>query len=145
MESQRGYHAMLPDAGVTTPVSVHSSNRHVIISQMEHGLRVTGIADFEGLEAPPNYARADTIVRHARAIMPGLRSDGMTRWLGNRPTTPDSMPVIGPAPGHPSVLFAFGHCMIGLGLGAVTGRTIGELAAGRKPSIDITPFRPDRF
>ena len=145
LESQRGYHAMLPDAGVTTRVSVHSSNRHVIISQMEHGLRVTGIADFEGLEAPPNYARADTIVRHAQAIMPGLRSDGMTRWMGQRPTTPDSMPVIGWVPGHPSVLFAFGHCMIGLGLGAVTGRTIGELAAGRQPSIDITPFRPDRF
>jgi D-amino-acid dehydrogenase len=145
MESQRGYHAMLPDAGVATRVSVQSSERHIIISQMEHGLRITGIADFEGLEAPPNYARADTIVRHAQALVPGLKSDGMTRWMGNRPSTPDSMPVIGPAPGHPSVLFAFGHCMIGLGLGAVTGRTIGELAAGRKPSIDITPFRPERF
>ena len=145
LESQRGYHAMLPDAGVTTRVSVQSSDRHIIISQMEHGLRITGIADFEGLEAPPNYARADTILRHAQALMPGLRSDGMTPWMGNRPSTPDSLPVIGPAPGHPSVLFAFGHCMIGLGLGGVTGRTIGELAAGRKPSIDITPFRPDRF
>ena len=145
LESQRGYHAMLPNAGVTTPVSVQSSDRHIIISQMENGLRVTGIADFEGLEAPPNYARADTVVRHAQALIPSLQSDGMTRWMGNRPSTPDSLPVIGPAPGHPSVLFAFGHCMIGLGLGAVTGRTIGELAAGRKPSIDITSFRPDRF
>ena len=53
--------------------------------------------------------------------------------------------MIGPAPRHPNVLFAFGHDHIGIAVAAITGKLIGELAAGRPPSIDLTPFRPDRF
>jgi D-amino-acid dehydrogenase len=41
------------------------------------------------------------------------------------------------------VLFAFGH--FGLTLGAISGKLIAEMAAGQPTTIDITPYRVDRF
>ena len=58
---------------------------------------------------------------------------------------PDSLPVIGRAPGHDNAYLAFGHGHLGLSMGAVTGRIIADLAAGRAPPVDLTPYRPERF
>jgi D-amino-acid dehydrogenase len=79
------------------------------------------------------------------ALIPGLKDAGSTQWMGRRPVTPDYLPVIGRAPRHPSVIFAFGHGHSGYNLGPATGRLVGEVAAGRTPNIDIAPYRPDRF
>jgi glycine/D-amino acid oxidase-like deaminating enzyme len=65
--------------------------------------------------------------------------------MGFRPSLPDSLPVIGPAPGAPSVILAFGHGHLGLTLGAVTGRLVAGLATGQSPAIDLAAFRADRF
>ena len=65
--------------------------------------------------------------------------------MGSRPAMPDSRPVIGRSLRHPNVLFAFGHDQIGIALGGITGKLIAELAAGRPPSVDLAPYRPDRF
>ena len=66
-------------------------------------------------------------------------------WMGARPCTPDMMPVIGAAPRHEGIWFAFGHAHHGLTLGPITGRVIAEAMAGEKPLIDISAYRPDRF
>ena len=67
------------------------------------------------------------------------------RWMGQRPATPDSLPVISSSPHHARVFYAFGHGHLGLTGGAVTGRHIAALVAGRDPAIDLTPFRVDRY
>ena len=145
LESQRGYHMMLPDAGVSLRHPVLSIDRNTLITPMEHGVRVSGIAEHAGLKAAPDHALADLVVEHAHAVMPGLVAVGGVPWSGHRPSTPDSLPVIGRAPGHASVLLAFGHGHTGLTLGAITGRLIGELAAGQTPSLDLAPYRAERF
>lgn len=66
-------------------------------------------------------------------------------WMGRRPCTPDMMPIIGAAPKHDDLWFAFGHAHHGLTLGAITGRLIAELVTGEKPLVDLPPFRADRF
>jgi D-amino-acid dehydrogenase len=66
-------------------------------------------------------------------------------WLGFRPTLPDSLPVIGRSKQNPNLIFAFGHHHLGLTLGGITGKLVSEIAAGATPSLDVTPFRPDRF
>jgi len=66
-------------------------------------------------------------------------------WRGPRPLTPDGLPVIGRSPRHPNVVFATGHCMLGLSLGPVTGKLVAELCAGETPSHDLEPLRVDRF
>ena len=66
-------------------------------------------------------------------------------WLGARPATPDMKPIIGRAPSHRNLWFAFGHAHQGLTLGPVTGRLLAELMTGERPVVDMTPFAPDRF
>ena len=143
LESERGYHLSMADPGVTFTRTVMSSERFITITQMEPGLRVSGISEFSGLEAPPRYRFADVVLKHARELIPELNPAGASRWMGNRPSTPDSLPIISRSPHHPNVLFAFGH--FGLTLGAISGKLIAEMAAGRPTTIDTTPYRVDRF
>jgi glycine/D-amino acid oxidase-like deaminating enzyme len=58
---------------------------------------------------------------------------------------PDTLPVIGRAPHHGNVVLAFGHGQIGMTLGATTGQLVAELVTHEKPSVDLAPFRPERF
>jgi D-amino-acid dehydrogenase len=66
-------------------------------------------------------------------------------WMGARPCTPDMKPIIGAAPNHPNLWFAFGHAHHGLTLGAVTGRMLAEMVTGETPFLDPGPFSPSRF
>ena len=141
----RGYHTVIADAGVTIARLVSSADRSFGAATMETGLRLGTMAEFADADAPPDHDRAERIFRRARGLFPGLKATAGTRWVGARPCTPDSLPVIGPAPRAPSVLFAFGHGHSGLAMGAATGRMIADLARGRPPAIDLAPYRPDRF
>jgi D-amino-acid dehydrogenase len=55
------------------------------------------------------------------------------------------LPIIGPAPRHAGMWFAFGHAHHGLTLGPITGRLIAEMMAGETPIVNACPFRPERF
>ena len=65
--------------------------------------------------------------------------------MGRRPSTTDSLPLIGSSPKAPSVLLAFGAQHVGLTSGAKTGRLVADLVAGRRPNEDIAAFSPSRF
>ncbi len=145
MESERGYHSVIPDPGVNLKLAVVAADRNVAITPMEDGLRLGTMAEFCGVDGRADYERAERIYKTATGILPGLKTEGGTRWHGPRPSTPDSVPVIGRSPHHPSVLFAFGHGHLGLTMAAFTGQLIVDLAVGREPAIDLTPYRPDRF
>jgi D-amino-acid dehydrogenase len=108
-------------------------------------VRITGIAEFAAVDAPADWRRADIALGHVRALMPDLGGTVASRWQGARPSTPDSLPVIGRSPHFSNVFFAFGHDSLGLTMGAVTGRLIAAELAGRAPEIDMAPYRPDRF
>jgi len=145
LETMRGYHADLPQPGVTVKMPMISGDFHCAITPMEHGLRVGGTAEFAGLDAPPNYRRADRLMSVAKRLLPGLNEDGQTQWMGHRPLMADSLPVLGRSPFHPNVYFAFGHGSLGLTQGALTGKLIAEQVAGKPTSVDLTPYRADRF
>ena len=106
---------------------------------------MAGTAELAGLEAPPNYRRAEMLVPMAEALLPGLRAKPHENWMGHRPSTPDSLPVIACAPRIPDVFFAFGHGHLGLTLAPLTGKLIADLAAGRPPAVDMAPYAAERF
>ncbi|MSO92527.1 MAG: FAD-binding oxidoreductase [Rhodospirillales bacterium] len=142
LDTERGYHVMLPTpaASPLRPVSVMSPGYSLI--QMEEGLRlVTGI-EFAGLQAPPDFRRIRRLVAHAATVLPGLKAEPMSEWLGFRPSMPTSIPVIGPIPGRPEVMLAFGHGHLGLTLGPATGRLVAALMEGKTPFADVAPFLP---
>jgi D-amino-acid dehydrogenase len=145
LDTERGYHVQLPDPGVEVRLPMLVPARGFAITPMAGGLRCAGTVELGGLKAPPNYARADVILRHAKALLPGLKDKGVERWMGHRPSLPDSLPVISASPRYRNVFFGFGHGHLGLTLGAVTGRLIADLTVGETPAIDLSPFRVDRF
>jgi D-amino-acid dehydrogenase len=85
------------------------------------------------------------MAKHMRRMFPDISSVDSTKWMGRRPSLPDSMPVIGPSAKVPGVYYAFGHGHVGLCSGAPTGRIIADLISGRPPSVDVSPFRVQRF
>ena len=145
LEAERGYHAMYDGADVRMNGAIISVDRSIAVTPMQDGIRAGGIAEFASPDAPPDPAIARRVRRHAEALFPALASDHITEWMGPRPSHPDSKPVIGRSPRHPNAWFAFGHDHLGLTMGGITGRLVSELVAGKNPSIDLTPFRPDRF
>ena len=85
------------------------------------------------------------MLEKATRLLPGLRTEGGTQWMGYRPSLPDSLPVIGHARASRRVVYAFGHGHLGLTQSGATGHLVAELLAGHTPSIPLEPFRPDRF
>ena len=145
LESARGYHITIPEPGVAPRHVLIMPDYQLAISPMAMGLRLAGTAELAGLDSPPDYRRARKLVEIARRVFPDINTEGYTQWAGDRPLTPDSLPVIGPSPHHRNVLYAFGHGHYGLTGAALTGQIVTDLAAGRPSSIDISPFRIDRF
>ena len=145
LESERGYNTTFPSPGVTLTREVIFAERKFVATPLDTGLRIGGAAEFAGLERPANHARAGALAALARRCLPGLTSDGGTVWMGQRPATPDSLPVIGRSPRRADVIYAFGHGHLGLTLAATTGRFVAALAAGRDPGTDLAPCSISRF
>lgn len=145
LESQRGYHAMLASPNIGPRRNVQWTERKFIATPMDGGVRFAGTVEIAGLKAPPDYRRADALLRQGQDMFPGLTGGEVTRWMGHRPCIPDSVPVVSRSPTHRNVTFAFGHGHIGLICASTTGRLVAELVSGSKPSLDPTPYRIDRF
>ena len=59
--------------------------------------------------------------------------------------TPDAMPILGKSAAADNLTYATGHGMVGVGLGAVSGKIAADLVAGRKPPLDLKFLSPSRF
>ena len=145
LDTERGYHLWLPDPGVEMRRPIVVGDHKFGIVPMTGGVRLVGTVEFGGLDLAPDWRRADILAELSRPFVPGLNLDGAERWMGYRPSMPDSLPVIGPAPGRKKVFFAFGHGHLGLTMGAVTGQIIADMASGTETDLDLAPFRAERF
>lgn len=145
IEAERGYHVTYSDPGLQLPMPVHVSDAKVFVTPMEMGVRVAGQAEFSGIYAEPNYQRAEVLETHMKRMFPQVRIADSTRWMGRRPSMPDSLPVIGASVKQKNIYYAFGHGHLGLCGGAPTARLIADLVGGRRTAIDLAPFRVDRF
>lgn len=147
LEAERGYHLVLPDPGISVSRTITYARTPGAATPMEMGLRLAGTDEFAGLDAAPNYARADKLWSLFKMILPDMKApdETATRWMGRRPGTPDSLPVIGPSKYAANVWYGFGHGHMGLTWGPTTGRLLAEIITSAKPNIDLSPFRVDRF
>lgn len=149
LETERGYHVMIDSDGVGPRTPIMPSDGKMANTLTNNGLRVAGQVEIAGLEAAPNWKRAEILRDYALKTYPALPRDlpaeKVKVWMGHRPSTPDSLPCMGAASGCADVFHAFGHGHIGLASGAVSGRLIADLIGGKKPVIDPAPYNPARF
>ncbi len=145
LEAERGYHLVLKSPSHLPPTPYSFVAAKIVASPMEGGLRLAGTVDLSGLDEPPLEAPIAGLRKRIHQLYPSLTWDGEETWMGQRPSTVDSLPLLGASPKAPAVHFAFGGQHLGLTMGARLGRMTADLIAGRKPNIDITPYRVDRF
>ena len=145
LETERGYHAMMPSPNLTLPIPISVKNRGFGMTSMEGGLRAAGTVEIGGLRAPLDERRAMVLVSHAKRIFPKLQTGEPSYWMGHRPSTPDSLPVLGEAPGRPGLFFSFGHGHFGMTGSPPSARLVAQLVNGTPPSIDPAPYACSRF
>jgi D-amino-acid dehydrogenase len=143
---KRGYHMHYrqPEG---TPLThwVLDAEPGYLLAPMARGIRLTTGAEFAARDAAPTPVQIDRDEKIARGLVPlGDRLDAEP-WMGARPCTPDMMPIIGPAPRHKDLWFAFGHAHHGMTLGPVTGRLLAEQMTGEKPFVAPEAFFARRF
>jgi glycine/D-amino acid oxidase-like deaminating enzyme len=145
LETERGYHAMMPAPNMTLPIPISVKNRGFGLTSMEDGLRAAGTVEIGGLRAPLDERRAMVLVAHAKRIFPKLETGEPSYWMGHRPSTPDSLPVLGEAPGRPGLFLSFGHGHFGMTGSPPSARLVSQLVNGAPPSIDPRPYACNRF
>ena len=145
LETERGYNTTFPTASFDLRTHLTFADHGFVVSRIGDGLRVGGAVELGGLTLPPNYRRAEILVRKAAGFLPGFDPRGGTQWMGFRPSLPDSLPVIARAPGAERVIYAFGHGHLGLTQSAGTAELVAALAMRRDPAIPLAPFDPRRF
>jgi D-amino-acid dehydrogenase len=143
---KRGYHRHYRPRGnaVLTRPLVDSENGYAM-SPMEQGIRVTTGAEFADRDAPPTPVQLDRVLPLVRTLFPLGEPAEEKIWLGRRPMFPDTMPVIGRAPGLLGLWLDFGHGHLGLTLAAVSGRLLAEMMTGATPFADPKTYAAERF
>ena len=143
LDTERGYHLMLPHEQQRLPFAVTSLERKFIMTPMTGGLRLAGTVEFAGLERPANMQRAWQLHRLSQGLFrQDLSVEGATPWMGFRPSLPDSLPVIDRVC-EGKVLLAFGHQHLGLTQAAVTAEMVGRLV--NSEGMVAEPYRLNRF
>jgi D-amino-acid dehydrogenase len=149
LETERGYHVVISDPGIEPRYPVMPSDGKMACVMTPAGLRLAGQVELAGLEAAPNWKRAEVLLAFARKVYPGLPADlppeRVNLWMGHRPSTPDGLPCLGLASGCSDVVHAFGHGHVGLTAAAMTGKIVAGLVAGRPPPFDLAPYAAKRF
>lgn len=145
LETERGYNTTLPPDAIALKRQLIFSGHGFVVSPLASGVRIGGAVELGGLELEPNYARAEAMLKKAKAFLPGLKTEGGRQWMGYRPSFPDSLPAIGASSASAEIVYAFGHGHLGLTQSAGTARLVTQLLNHETPGIDLSSFRPQRF
>jgi D-amino-acid dehydrogenase len=145
LETERGYHVMLPTPNVSLTTTLSNKSRSFGVTPMEQGLRVAGTVEIAGLDAPPDERRAKALLVNVRTMFPDVNTDGHRFWMGFRPSTPDSLPIVGEVAGRPGLFLAVGHGHFGMTGGPPSGRLLSQLINHQPTAFNAAAYGPQRF
>jgi D-amino-acid dehydrogenase len=146
LDTERGYNATYRSGAFHLSRPMMFEGEGFVTTPLATGDRIGGAVEFAGLEAKPNHDRTSAMVQRLKRFLPHLDTEEPAkRWMGFRPSIPDSLPVIGAAKKDGRVVYAFGHGHHGLTQAAATSHLVADLIDGRKSAIDAAPFSPLRF
>jgi D-amino-acid dehydrogenase len=142
---ERGYHTVFAAAeGVELTRPIFDVDASYVMAPMAAGLRVTSGTNLTHRETRPDPRQLARIIPRVHEAFPLAAELLREPWMGRRPTLPDTLPVIGPAPRHENLWFAFGHSHMGLTLGPITGQLIANFICGDEQPFSVTACAPSR-
>ncbi|EPJ43663.1 MAG: hypothetical protein OFPII_40240 [Osedax symbiont Rs1] len=127
LEAERGYNLTYTDPGFNLQRSIVFGDRGVVATPLDHGLRIGGWAEFAGTKRPPNPKYFTAMDSIAAEMFPKLQRAQSYSWMGHRPSTPSSTPIIERSVANPNIIFATGHGHLGLTQGPSTAKRVLEL------------------
>ena len=145
----RGYSVTLENSPykVNFP-SVLIEGRVAITPMNGNKIRFGGTMEITSHKTPPRMNRVQGILDAVKRYYPEFDVPLPAKeniWYGYRPCSADGLPYIGKTSKFTNVTIATGHSMLGLSLGAGTGKLVDEIIGNKSLSMDIRPFRVERF
>lgn len=118
------------------------------VTPMGNDLRLAGTMEIGSNKDEINIKRVKGYLRKIKEYYPGIDPvvpEEKDIWFGHRPCSPDGLPYIGKSENIDNLIFAAGHAMMGLSLGPASGKLVQEIIDNKKISLDLTPFKPERY
>ena len=145
----RGYSVTLEDSPyqINHP-AVLLEGRAALTPMDGNKIRFGGTMEITSTKTPPRLERVEGLLDAVKRFYPefDVAMPGMDKiWWGYRPCSADGLPYIGKTRQWKNLVMATGHSMLGLSLGAGTGKLVDELINEQRLSMDINPFDPNRF
>lgn len=145
----RGYSITLEDAPYRLNYPAILMEGRVAITPMNgNKIRFGGTMEITSTRTPPRLKRVQGILDAVKRFFPEfdipMPPDDKI-WYGFRPCSADGLPYIGRIRTYSNVVIATGHSMLGLSLGAGTGKLVDELVNDKPASMDMSPFAVERF
>lgn len=145
----RGYSVTLEDSPykVNYP-AVLLEGRAAITPMDGNKIRFGGTMEITSHKTPPRMNRVQGILDAVKRFYPDFDVPFPAKekiWYGYRPCSADGLPYIGRVKKYSNLTVATGHSMLGLSLGAGTGKLVDEIVNGKTASMDIKPFEVERF
>jgi D-amino-acid dehydrogenase len=145
----RGYSVTLEDSAYRLNHPAVLMEGRVAITPMDgNKIRFGGTMEITSVKTAPRLNRVQGILDSVRRFFPEFDVPMPAReklWWGYRPCSADGLPYIGRIKKYKNVVISTGHSMLGLSLGAGTGKLVAELVNEQKTSMDIRPFAVERF
>lgn len=146
LETERGYHLSFDRSALDLSIPVIHKEKAFAITPFQDSVRIAGFVEIAGLNAPPQVLRENVLQKHLRSLFPTLQLEKQNRfWLGFRPSSPDSLPFVGPVTGYPGLYVGVGHGHTGLTGAPMTANILSSLIAGEASPVDISSFNLQRF
>jgi len=144
MEAERGYHIEFINPSITLRSPLMVVGGKFVVNSMNGRMRCAGVIEFGGLDSPPAKAPFKLLKKQMAELFPDLTYDSIDEWMGHRPATADSLPIIGVSPNADNIFMGYGHHHIGLSGGPKTGRWLAKLATGAPLNVDLSAYAADR-
>lgn len=145
----RGYSITLEDSPNQINHPAVLMEGRVALTPMDgNKIRFGGTMEITSTNQPPRMNRVKGIIEAVGRYLPDFTIPMPAEkdvWYGFRPCSADGLPYIGRSKTVPNLIVATGHAMVGMSLGAGTGKLVAEIANETKPSVDLNPYLPERF
>lgn len=144
VQAERGYHVEFVNPSISLKSTVMVTGGKFVAHSMNGRMRCAGVVEFGHPDAAPSKAPMALLKRQMERYFPDMTYSDVVEWVGPRPATPDSLPVVGATPKARNVFVGYGHQHVGLSGGPKTGRWLSRLATGQSVNEDLQAFAADR-